>query len=522
MRRPVPVRWDVGGVRGSANSPPEPIPCPTSRPPVARRGRAVALLVGVAALAGCALPAAVGSGGTWGAEPGPEAGPHRAASIDHQVQFLPGLQAVQVRMCFAGLPPQALVAGRVSAASRLSEVFLEGPAGGTRRLEPKAGRVPLDGAGRDACVRYTVRLAGAVESRDGAFIVPTGAWLWRPPRDAWGELGTLRFRFALPQADMDLSLPWTRASEAAHHYETDARAYGFLSRALIGEFARRTFRAAGARFDVAMVGAASALSPVVTDWLGTAAQAVATVGSANRFPVPTMQVILLPSRFGDGPLGFGYVTRGGGAGVTLHVDPDAELAALRRDWTVVHEFSHLWMPFVARDDAWLSEGVATYLQEVLRVRLGVLPEPEAWRRLLDGADRGRGSRSSLARDSQAMYREYNFPKVYWGGASYALLADLEVRKRSHGRRSLGTALVALRALHAKTTRAVSAATLLADLDRLTGSSVFQKLAEQVVYRPPYPAPAAELARLGVVRRGGSVVVGQGGDARVRRALMRPL
>ena len=63
------------------------------------------------------------------------------------------------------------------------------------------------------------------------------------------------------------------------------------------------------------------------------------------------------------------------------MDPDRPLDDLRTDWTATHEFSHLLLPYVSRRDRWLSEGLASYYQNVLRARDGRLSETDAWRKL---------------------------------------------------------------------------------------------------------------------------------------------
>ncbi|MCK6549944.1 hypothetical protein L6R52_29190, partial [Myxococcota bacterium] len=94
---------------------------------------------------------------------------------------------------------------------------------------------------------------------------------------------------------------------------------------------------------------------------------------------------------GRGPVDFGLVLRGGGPSVTFFVGDEADDASLVGEWVAVHELSHLSMPFVERDAAWLSEGFATYYQNVLRARAGLMSAEAAWTELHEGFARGQAA-----------------------------------------------------------------------------------------------------------------------------------
>jgi predicted metalloprotease with PDZ domain len=191
------------------------------------------------------------------------------------------------------------------------------------------------------------------------------------------------------------------------------------------------------------------------------------------------------------------VARGGGASLLLFVPRAAALSALRADWVAVHELSHLLHPFVERDDAWLSEGLATYYQELLRVRAGLLSEQDAWRRIVAGARRVDDAEHSLADEAASMYESFEFARVYWGGATFALLADVELRRRTRGALTLDHVIAALHECCAHSTQPWSARDLLARMDALAGISVFTELAERHVFRPGFPDLEPVLRGLGV-------------------------
>jgi hypothetical protein len=80
-----------------------------------------------------------------------------------------------------------------------------------------------------------------------------------------------------------------------------------------------------------------------------------------------------------------------GPSILLLPASDATVGELESDWVAIHELSHLWMPRLYPGDRWLSEGIATYLQEVLRARCGLQSRTKAWTRIKEGFDRGRRS-----------------------------------------------------------------------------------------------------------------------------------
>lgn len=165
----------------------------------------------------------------------------------------------------------------------------------------------------------------------------------------------------------------------------------------------------------------------------------------GRFPVPTPRVIIVPSRSdpwgGDSPVPFGRVTRDGGETVELYVDVSRSLADLSSDWTATHEFSHLLLPRISWRQKWISEGFASYYQNVLMARAGQYTTELAIEKLTRGLGRGRSSRPELSMNAAARegVRRARY-KIYWSGAAIALLADVELRERSGGAESLDVVL----------------------------------------------------------------------------------
>lgn len=181
----------------------------------------------------------------------------------------------------------------------------------------------------------------------------------------------------------------------------------------------------------------------IVDWIDHVADQVAI--PYGRFPIVAPRVLIIPTGARRGgntsPVPFGRVTRRGGETVELYVDIERPIEDMYADWTATHEFSHLLLPRVGWRQKWISEGFASYYQNVLMARAGRYTPEEAIRKLSAGFDRGRASRPDLSPNgaAEAGVRRARY-KIYWSGAAIALLADLQLRVRSGGTESLDTVL----------------------------------------------------------------------------------
>ena len=228
----------------------------------------------------------------------------------------------------------------------------------------------------------------------------------------------------------------------------------------------------------------------------------ALVTAYGSLPVADLQLLVVPIGRGDEPVPWGEVQRGGGDAVHVYIDQRFSEAAFMDDWVLVHELSHLLHPVIVSDDRWLSEGIASYYQNVLRARAGLMTAETAWNKLHAGFERGiRGTAPgrSLAEVSETMMRDRSFMRVYWSGAAVALLADVELRRSSAGAQSLDSALAAFRDCCLPADRVWSAHAFMQQLDRLTGTSIFVNLYQEHVDSDAFPDLAAIYTELGLQR-----------------------
>ncbi len=278
-----------------------------------------------------------------------------------------------------------------------------------------------------------------------------------------------------------------------------------------------------AHLDVALLdGEPPADIDVIEAWLADAAGHLKSVYGA--FPAARVQVVVVPvagrAEFGASreAVPFGRVLRAGGPAVQFFVDQRSTLAQLKDDWTATHEFSHLLLPYVRRSDSWMSEGFASYYQNVLRARAGAYDETTAWQKLLEGFERGRREQYEESLTESIRLRGPNFlMRLYWSGAAIALLADVELRSRQT---SLDAVLGRLNACCLQSGQSYSAKALSRQLDTLGGDGIFEALRVRWANANSFPDIDTTLRDLGVVWRDGVVRFDDSARAAVlRRAIM---
>jgi hypothetical protein len=434
------------------------------------------------------------------------------------------LDRIAVDACFDGAVPGTLVADE-GAARFLQHIEVRGAPAATVRVEGSEAAVV--GAPPDACIVYRVQLqprvrgqqSGGPETRriDGDLLTAIGDWLWRPAALEGDE--DIEVAFELPPS-VAVSAPWRRMPEAnAPTFRLAGTPADWPGVVAFGRFLPVSLVLPGAHVELAIVGDTDAAQRAfVAGWVERAVRGVAT--GYGRFPVPSLQVVVAPAaQRGRSPVPWAYVARGGGPAVHLFVDLARD--DIERDWSLTHELSHLFLPYLEARDAWLFEGLPTYLQNVLMARSGTVSEEEAWRRMHQGFVRGAaaGRNLSLREASARNGRGGVYQRVYWGGAAYLLAADLGIRGRAAPGLSLDTALAGLRDCCSDSMRRYGAQEIVARMDAATGTTVFSELAAELLDRPEFPDYERLFRDLGIEMLGGHPILGDGPGASVRTAIM---
>jgi len=282
------------------------------------------------------------------------------------------------------------------------------------------------------------------------------------------------------------------------------------------------FERAGAEIEIVRLDRAIASdADGVRRWIVDAVDGAAML--YGDYPRRRLQVVVVPvDGAGEGTVYFGAAARGGGSGVYLLLDADAEAAQLPGGWTTVHEFLHHGMPFVR--DAWMSEGFVSYYTEIMRTRQRHRDEPAGWLALWQAFERGRsgGRGMTLDETSRRMHQVYAYQRVYWGGAAIAFDLDVTLRSRSGGAVGLDDAMRHLRACCGDAVFQYDAAELLAILDRWHGAPLFTETARRHLASSDLADIAAIYARLGMRPQGDTIVIDPAHpSAAIRAAIMAP-
>jgi hypothetical protein len=450
---------------------------------------------------------------------------HAASLYRYEVSVGESLDRIAVHACFDGKAPEALVAESDGA-----RFYLESMRLGGRSLVPVGDKVMLGAAGENTCVDYQVKLqpaqsrvqTGGPETRRVGrdMLTSIGDWLWR----AQASEADIELRFRLPSG-VEVSAPWQRQTASAGRpvFLVGATPYNWSGVVAFGHFAQREVQVPGAVLHLALLDVpAPAQQAQLQKWIENAARNVALL--YGRFPVASLQLVVSPTPRGRGPVPWAYVSRGGGPAVHLFINTARPLEEFERDWSLTHEMSHLFLPYVVSRDAWLFEGMPTYLQNVLMARGGAISVEEAWQRMQAGFQRGARTAPelSLARANERIGHNGIYLRVYWAGAAIMLAADLQLRNQTGGRQSLDTALEQFLRCCASGERRWSAREIILRLDEVTGTTVFSDLVRIQFESDGYPDYETVFARAGVNLEGARVEFDAAAPwAAERDALMRP-
>ena len=155
-------------------------------------------------------------------------------------------------------------------------------------------------------------------------------------------------------------------------------------------------------------------------WLQRVTEALLTV--YGEWPKDKFNITIRHGKSSHSPVPRGQVIRGNPDNVLLVVNPESSIQEITNDWTAFHEFSHLLIPYRGYGDQWLSEGLATYYQNIIQARTGVLSETELWNKLASGFERGRQQNQWPEENVEGInynMRQYrDFRRGTWCGVPY--------------------------------------------------------------------------------------------------------
>ncbi len=136
------------------------------------------------------------------------------------------------------------------------------------------------------------------------------------------------------------------------------------------------------------------------------------------------------SNGGDDPVSFGYASRKTKPQVHFYVKQGASLAALLKDWIAPHEISHLSVPFTGKTHKWFSEGYATFCSRQTLMEMGYYTQQEfdeLYTRKIAASTAYQTNNQTFEQVADSLQKAGFYSDLYWGGASFFLTIDLELR-----------------------------------------------------------------------------------------------
>ena len=217
----------------------------------------------------------------------------------------------------------------------------------------------------------------------------------------------------------------------------------------------------------------------------------------DRFPTPTLRLRIIPED-GNGVRGGTTFGRDGGF-IRVQVGREVTEEELNNDWVLVHEMTHLALPDIGEDHAWLSEGLAVYVEGVARVQAGNRTESDVWSEEIRSMPRGMPQPGDRGLD-----QTHTWGRTYWGGAMFCLMADVEIHRRTQNRFGLQDAVRAIARSSGGLVVDWPIERVLKTGDTAVGTSVLEDLYAQMKDNPMTPDLMGLWRKLGVEPDGSSV------------------
>lgn len=252
----------------------------------------------------------------------------------------------------------------------------------------------------------------------------------------------------------------------------------------------------------------------VLQWIRTGQRAVTHY--YGRYPVAQV-VIEVDSKSGSrGPSGVTYGDEDG-ALIKLGIGQEMSDADLQASWVMTHEMVHLAFPQLADNQHWAEEGQATYIEPIARAEIGDLGVDYLWKETLEGMPKGLPEAGDEGLDRTATWG-----RTYWGGALFYLMADVQIRERTHNRYGLQDALAAVVAAGGNVETRSSLDHAFGVADAAVGVPVLEELYAQWRDKPVQVDLPALWKKLGVSLQDGKIVYDDTApDAAIRKAIASP-
>ena len=249
-------------------------------------------------------------------------------------------------------------------------------------------------------------------------------------------------------------------------------------------------------------------------WVKASANTVANY--YGHFPVPHL-TLKMRSTSGSG-IRHGVTYPKDGGLIFISVGRDADVPATKEDWVLVHEMIHLAFPSMDDDQHWIEEGISTYVEPVARARTGGLEVSEVWRTFVRDMPKGEPESGDRGLDNT-----HTWGRTYWGGAIFCLLADVQIRERTHNHKGLEDALRGINRGGGNINEDWNIGKTLALGDKATGTTVLRDLYQSMRDKPA-PVDLDHIwKQLGIAMKDGAVAFDdKAPETNIRKAITTSL
>jgi hypothetical protein len=246
----------------------------------------------------------------------------------------------------------------------------------------------------------------------------------------------------------------------------------------------------------------------ITTWTQTAARAVSTY--LGYYPVPNVDVYVREDDDTSDITGVEF----NGTRIVVGLSADLTPARLADGWVMTHEMFHLALPMLPDEAKWASEGLSDYLEPIARAGIGTLPPERVWGEFARDMPQGLSQPGDRGLDNT-----HTWARTYWGGTIFWLMADVQIRQQTAGKKSLFDALHAILQAGGNGTADWPLQRVLDTGDTAAGTHVLNQLHVEFGPKPAVPDLEKLWKDLGVIPHNGTATFDDHAPlAHIRRAI----
>lgn len=235
----------------------------------------------------------------------------------------------------------------------------------------------------------------------------------------------------------------------------------------------------------------------------------------GRFPVPHLTLRIRADDRAGVHRGVTY-SRDGGL-ILISVGRKTDTSDLDDDWMLTHEMIHLAFPSMPREQHWIEEGISVYVEPVARAQAGQKTAAAVWHEFARDMPQGQPDSGDEGLDNT-----HTWGRTYWGGALFCLVADVQIRERTHNKKGLQDALRAIRNSGGVIDEDWEIERAFSIGDKATGTTVLRDLYRKMSNKPVEVDLDALWKKLGVELKGGRIIFDdKAPEAAIRQSITMP-